>query len=62
MVKESQEGPEHMDVHATCPALDSLLRAARTGRVGGDAGMRHSNEDSMKRKRNKLPSWGVNSG
>jgi len=62
VVKESQEGPEHMDVHATCPALDSLLRAARTGRVGGDPGMRHSDEDSMKRKRNKLPSWGVNSG
>jgi len=57
VVKESQEGPEHMDVHATCPALDSLLRAARTGRVG----MRHS-DDSMKRKRNKLPSWGVNFG
>ena len=49
MVKESQEGPEHMDVHATCLALDSLVRAARTGRVG----MRHS-DDSMKRKRNKL--------
>lgn len=54
MVKEPKRAPEHMDVHATCLALDSLLRAVRTGRIGGDAGMQHSDEDSMKRKHNKL--------
>jgi hypothetical protein len=49
-VKESQAGPENMDVHATCPALDSLVRVARTGRIGGDAGMQHSDEDSIEKK------------
>lgn len=45
--KRAQAGPEHMDVHATCQALDSLLRAARTGWIGADAGTRHSDEDPI---------------